>query len=187
MSQEIEKNNHKAFTLIELLVVVAIIGILAAVGVVAYNGYTSSAKKAVVKQNFRTTVSYMQGEFAKCGIDTSARIFGDPGVPCNDIFKNKQWSCAAITLTHKYGLANPLDTDAKSYSGRSYNHPSGNCAVKMKGSQGVGAGDGEDDGEVTMVVCPRKPYCSDNSGKFKIMWWWDNKQMQDFAIIDPNF
>ena len=41
----------KAFTLIELLVVVAIIGILAAVGVVAYNGYTASAKVTVEKTN----------------------------------------------------------------------------------------------------------------------------------------
>ena len=43
------KKNNKGFTLIELLVVVAIIGILAAVGVVAYSGYTSSAKKYSAK------------------------------------------------------------------------------------------------------------------------------------------
>ena len=43
-------SNRKAFTIIELLVVVAIIGILAAVGVVAYNGYTGAAKVNAVKQ-----------------------------------------------------------------------------------------------------------------------------------------
>ncbi len=37
--------NFKGFTLIELLVVVAIIGIQAAVVTVAYNEYTTAAKK----------------------------------------------------------------------------------------------------------------------------------------------
>ena len=62
------QNKCKAFTLIELLVVVAIIGILAAVGVVAYNGYTKSAKKAVVKSNLQSIVRYMKAEMTKCSV-----------------------------------------------------------------------------------------------------------------------
>jgi len=59
---------QKAFTLIELLVVVAIIGILAAVGVVAYNGYTASAKRNVVKSNHKMIVNLINAEFKKCEI-----------------------------------------------------------------------------------------------------------------------
>ena len=59
---------QKGFTLIELLVVVAIIGILAAVGVVAYNGYTASAKIASVKSNHSSIVKFLSSELKKCEI-----------------------------------------------------------------------------------------------------------------------
>ena len=62
---------QKGFTLIELLVVVAIIGILAAVGVVAYSGYTSSAKKAAVKSNHKNVVKYIVNETMKCSTGQS--------------------------------------------------------------------------------------------------------------------
>ena len=50
---------QKGFTLIELLVVVAIIGILAAVGTVAYTGYTKGAKQNVTKSNHKLVVKFV--------------------------------------------------------------------------------------------------------------------------------
>jgi len=69
--------NHRAFTLIELLVVVAIIGILAAVGVVAYNGYTKSAKEKVTESNFNNINKALVLEFMKCELDSSELIFNN--------------------------------------------------------------------------------------------------------------
>ena len=68
--------NKKGFTLIELLVVVAIIGILASVGVVAYNGYTASAQRGAAESNFNNVVKYMQAENQKCNLE--ARAFINP-------------------------------------------------------------------------------------------------------------
>ena len=67
--KKMKKNNNKGFTLIELLVVVAIIGALAAVGVVAYNGYTAAAKKNSAKAIHSNMVKFVASEVAKCNLD----------------------------------------------------------------------------------------------------------------------
>lgn len=76
----------QGFTLIELLVVVAIIGILAAVGVVAYNGYTSSAKAANTQSNHKLVASYIQNELKKCDLG-NANIMQNQNysLSCNNI------------------------------------------------------------------------------------------------------
>ena len=61
--------SRKAFTLIELLVVVAIIGILAAVGVVAYNGYTGAAKANATKANHKIAVKFVATKLLESSIN----------------------------------------------------------------------------------------------------------------------
>ena len=122
-------SKSKGFTLIELLVVVAIIGILAAVGVVAYSGYTSGAKKKTTIANHKLIVKYIQNEWAKCEIgETSVMpLNGTNQLNCNANIADPNIVTAArkvlnTTITDVYGGTDIyLGTFYKCYDSGLYN------------------------------------------------------------------
>ena len=65
---------RKGFTLVELLVVVAILGILAAVGIVSFGGFLGSAKENTSKSNHVNVVSFIETYWLKCSLNPSAKI-----------------------------------------------------------------------------------------------------------------
>ena len=156
------RKKEKGFTLIELLVVVAIIGILASVGVVAYNGYTESAKKAGVASNHANTMKFVGAELAKCNIDsrTMENASGATQLDCSDT-----------------GTAGTVATAAAaSISDRSkeFKNPYGSGTLITKvDAAGVAVAKGEmsisDDGStVTIESCKDKDGCAVGSDELLV-------------------
>ena len=65
MINKAKNATKKGFSLVELLVVVAIIGVLAGVGIVAYNNYIDDAETKVVEANAKLLAKKLSAERAK--------------------------------------------------------------------------------------------------------------------------
>ena len=145
------KKREKGFTLIELLVVVAIIGILASVGVVAYNGYTESAKKAGVASNHANIMKFIGAELAKCNIDDKTM---SGNLTCSNTGTKTTVATAARTTI------NALTEQ--------YKNPFGGVVVNDAVAAATDIAKGQvtifDDGStVTIISCKSKDGCKDGS------------------------
>ncbi len=114
-----KKSSIKAFTLIELLVVVAIIGILAAVGVVSFGGFTGSAKTNATKSNHAAAIKSISAEIKKCEIqggNLSLKSSTPPSSTSNNVPCSKATTSTSALATafinhlNNEGFKNPYDT-----------------------------------------------------------------------------
>jgi type IV pilus assembly protein PilA len=168
------KKNNKGFTLIELLVVVAIIGILAAVGTVAYQGYTEGAKKSTAKSNHASVVKYIVAEDAKCTVGTS-KVFGVEVDDTADDVAGTSFNCklrdgASILKAAVAALAefkNPYDNDgvAVNDDGTATTKATAKTLAQVDGEEGKVTM--SSNGDIVFIATCHTKDCDDEDNKDK--------------------
>ena len=73
-------NKHKGFTIVELLIVIVIIGILAAISIVAYSGISEKARDSTVQSDLNGASKALGIYVAQYSVPTSAATLSEANI-----------------------------------------------------------------------------------------------------------
>ena len=121
------KTLQKGFSLVELLVVVAIIGVLAGVGIVGYQGYTDAAKERVAVANYNSVKRFVDTELVLLNnniqtTSASIRTFGGTCATTLTPFNNGDKGAVHNLGTFLQGIVCYFSAGAGGY-GSSFKNP----------------------------------------------------------------
>ena len=121
--------------MIELLIVVAIIGILAGVGVPMYNGYMASARVQSATTNHNNVVSFVTATLTRCARGSPTVMLGGTRRNCSDN--------SSLMARHFITYFNSISTNPygeNDFNGTDATTPSGGPRLGLTGITGTTTG-----------------------------------------------